>query len=138
VIELDPDNKTGMWLCNALMVRKDITDEEKKSVTAIQRQIIADGKGFDPSEEEYFYLRKLWWRGRRDGKRKRIKASVMETLLLSSDGTTYVPSVIVMCEDCGHKEEAYGVGDASMKRAAIMLRRNCPYRERNFYSVNGG
>jgi hypothetical protein len=137
VIQLDPDNKTGMWLCNALMVRKDITDEEKKSVTAIQRQIIADGKGFEASEEEYFYLRKLWWRGRTDSKPKRIKARVTETLLLGSDDR-YVRSVIVMCEDCGHKEEAFGVSEASQNRAAIMLRRNCPYRERNFYSVNGG
>jgi hypothetical protein len=139
-MRLDPDNKTGMWLCNALMVRNDITDEEKRRVTDIQRAIIAaEREKLEISEEEYFWLRRLWWRGKRDGKRKGIRARVELTRKLNSYGTDYIPSSIVLtCMDCGHKVGVFGRGEASKKRGGIMLRQECPYGENNFYGVADG
>jgi hypothetical protein len=135
-MKLDPDNKSGMWICNALMIRKDVTDEEKKVVTGIQRDILAKRDvRLEPSEDQYFWLRRLWWRGKRDGKQKSIKVRITETTKLNSYGTKYISAIIATCMDCGHKVEVFGTGEASKKRAAATLRQECPYRERNFYEV---
>lgn len=44
-----------------------------------------------------------------------------------------VDGIIVTCSRCGHEVEVFGTGEASIKRAAIMLREECPNREENFY-----
>lgn len=123
-MRLDPDNKSGMWICNALMIRKDVTDEEKKIITGIQREILANPMRFEPSENQYFWLRRIWTRGKRNGGPKRIKVRAAETRLLNSY-ERFTSSLVLTCEDCGHKVEVFGISIASQKRGAIMLREQC-------------
>jgi hypothetical protein len=48
------------------------------------------------------------------------------------------PGLSVVCPRCGHEVEVYGTSDASERRACMMLQKECPRRERNYYSCTGG
>lgn len=52
---------------------------------------------------------------------------------LDGDGGATVESVEATCPECDHCETAYGTGEASVKRALVMLRENCPRGMSNFY-----
>lgn len=47
-----------------------------------------------------------------------------------------VEGVELTCDRCGHSEESFGTGDASLMRCALLLRENCPRGEKNFYVVD--
>jgi hypothetical protein len=47
-----------------------------------------------------------------------------------------VEGVEVTCDRCGHSEESFGTGDASLKRCALLLRENCPRNEKNYYELD--
>jgi hypothetical protein len=132
-MKLDPDNKQGMWLCNALMIRKDITDDEKKAVSSIQRQIIASPLEFKPSQIQIACLLNLWWRGQKRPS-GRIKVEIIETEVLGEHRA--VRGLGLICGRCGHQVEVFGTGIASAKRGAVMLRDECPFSEKNFYDVS--
>ena len=135
-MKLDADNKSGMWICNVLMIRSDVTDEEKTRVTGIQRQILANPLGYAPSPDELFWLKRIWWRGRRNGKSRKVKVEIAETEVFSERNERPIRGLSLMCRDCGHSIEIFGTGSASAKRGAIMLREQCPYGEKNFYDVS--
>lgn len=44
-----------------------------------------------------------------------------------------VDGITAVCSKCGHEVEVFGTSDSSIKRAAIMLREECPNDEENFY-----
>lgn len=44
------------------------------------------------------------------------------------------PGVSVSCSRCGHVVEVLGSTDASIMRGCVMLKEECPNRERNFYT----
>ncbi len=44
-----------------------------------------------------------------------------------------VDGITATCSKCGHQVEVFGTGEASIRRAAIKLRDECPNGEANFY-----
>ncbi len=44
-----------------------------------------------------------------------------------------VDGIIVTCSRCGHEIEVFGTSEASVRRAAATLRKECPNGEENFY-----
>ncbi len=63
----------------------------------------------------------------------RVLADAEETELDGDYGT--VMGLLVTCSKCGHVVEVYGTEEASMRRAAVMLREECPEELKNFYVV---
>lgn len=63
----------------------------------------------------------------------RIIAEVQEDELEGDDAQ--IPGLRITCPRCGHEVEVFGTGEASAKRGGVMLRDECPRRERNFYVV---
>jgi hypothetical protein len=49
-------------------------------------------------------------------------------------GTT--PGICATCSRCAHEVEVFGTSEASVKRACVMLREECPSDERNFYEAS--
>ena len=47
-----------------------------------------------------------------------------------------VDGLKVICERCGHWVEVFGTTGASARRAAYMLREECPKDESNYYDVD--
>lgn len=52
---------------------------------------------------------------------------------LEGDYGGEVPSVSVTCSRCEHAVEVYGTESASIKRGCVMLREECPNKEKNYY-----
>jgi len=69
----------------------------------------------------------------------RIETNAEETELENDDGYP-VDGLVVTCSECGHTVEVYGTGDASARRAGVMLRDECPrgVGHLNFYVVDEG
>jgi hypothetical protein len=136
-MKLEKDNRAGMWLCNVLMARKDVTEDERKTITDLQRQILANPITFKPTSEQIFWLKRIWSRDKRNGKPKRIKVELSETALPLpfSETDRLIPALIVQCQYCGHEVQVFGTSIRSAKRGAVMLREECPYKEKNFYDV---
>jgi len=44
-----------------------------------------------------------------------------------------VPGVTAECSRCGHTTESYGTDEPSVRRCLVLLRDECPLRERNYY-----
>ena len=44
-----------------------------------------------------------------------------------------IDGVEATCTQCGHTEESGGTSNKSVKRCLVMMRRNCPQNEENFY-----
>lgn len=60
----------------------------------------------------------------------RVEVEIEETEV---DGR---PGLKVTCAKCGHETCVYGQGLRSARRAAIMLKEECPEGEENFYKVD--
>jgi len=55
-----------------------------------------------------------------------------------NDNGVLVPSVEVICGRCNHSAVAYGDSSASVRRALVMLREECPEGEANYYVAEHG
>jgi tRNA(Ile2) C34 agmatinyltransferase TiaS len=44
-----------------------------------------------------------------------------------------VPGTCAMCPRCGHSTESFGESDASIKRCLVLMRKECPEGESNYY-----
>lgn len=64
----------------------------------------------------------------------RVKVEVTETTLEGDNGYD-VDGVEIGCSKCGHTVEVFGTSDSSVRRGCIMLREECPEKERNFYTT---
>ena len=62
----------------------------------------------------------------------RVQCEVDYTAL-AGDYSNEIDSVMATCSRCDHTTEAYGTGDASVRRCLMALREECPRKERNFY-----
>jgi hypothetical protein len=129
------DNKLGMWICNVLMARQDVTDNEKTFVTTVQRQILADPLNFLPATETIAEVLKIWWRGKKQPA-ARIKPSAGR-IKVDVEEDSYVRGIKATCSRCGFEVEVFGTSDRSAKRGAMMLRQGCPNGENNYYDVSG-
>jgi hypothetical protein len=134
-MKLSPDNKDGMWICNALMVRADVSAAEKRFITEIQRAILADPLEYCPTTEALASLMAIWRRGKALPLRGKVKTSV-ERIELANAKDRLLPAVAVACGRCGYQVEVFGRGIASARRGGIMLRDRCPFGEKNFYDVS--
>lgn len=45
-----------------------------------------------------------------------------------------VPGIKAQCRRCGHEIESYGTSDKSIRRCLVMMRKECPKGETNFYA----
>lgn len=45
-----------------------------------------------------------------------------------------IESVRLTCAKCGHTTESFGTSTASIKRCLVLMRKECPRDESNFYS----
>jgi hypothetical protein len=48
-----------------------------------------------------------------------------------------VAGLCVTCSYCDHQVEVFGTHGASLRRALVMLREECPEEESNFYVAEG-
>ena len=62
----------------------------------------------------------------------RVEVDVMEVELENDRGDD-VPGLCVQCQRCCHEVEVFGTSEASVKRACVTLREECPEGEENFY-----
>jgi len=62
----------------------------------------------------------------------RVRCSINETVLENEDGID-VDSIIATCSRCGHETESFGIEDASVRRCLVLMREECPNREKNYY-----
>jgi hypothetical protein len=60
-MKLKPDNKTGMIICNRLMV-KPLREKEREFVSSVMRQIMARPESFQLSEKQARWLQDIWRR----------------------------------------------------------------------------
>lgn len=60
---------------------------------------------------------------------------IVEEVELENDQGHTQPGVRVTCPRCDHTVESFGTGDPSLRRCAVLLRNECPRKERNFYVV---
>jgi hypothetical protein len=67
----------------------------------------------------------------------RVPCEVEDTLL-EGDYSSEVEGVEATCSRCGHVTEAFGTGDASIRRCLVTLREECPNGEQNFYFAADG
>jgi hypothetical protein len=49
-----------------------------------------------------------------------------------------VPSTKATCSRCDHSTESYGTSSASIRRCLVTMREECPYKEDNYYTADGG
>lgn len=61
-----------------------------------------------------------------------IECDIEEEEIEDSEGVM-VPGVIATCSECGHSTQSFGTGESSIKRCLVLMRKNCPNREQNFY-----
>lgn len=61
-----------------------------------------------------------------------VHCSVEECELQNENGN-YVPGVEVTCPKCGHVTQSFGTSERSIKRCLVLMREECPMRERNYY-----
>jgi hypothetical protein len=61
----------------------------------------------------------------------RVAVQVTQTTLAGDYGD--VDGVEATCTECGHCVESYGTSERSIKRCLVLMRRECPRREANFY-----
>jgi hypothetical protein len=62
----------------------------------------------------------------------RVECEVESCDLMGSN-QKMIPSVRLTCTECGHKEQAFGEGEASIKRCLALMREHCPEDQDNFY-----
>lgn len=64
--------------------------------------------------------------------RGRVRCTVEEIALDNGSGRE-IDSVQVTCGRCGQVENAFGTGEASVRRCLAQLRADCPNAESNYY-----
>lgn len=62
----------------------------------------------------------------------RVICTFEETTLTNDNGRD-VASVRATCEECGHVTRSFGTGDGSRRRCLLLMRKQCPQDEENFY-----
>ena len=67
---------------------------------------------------------------------KRVKCRVDEVELDNDDGYQ-IDSVRVTCSRCGQDTESYGTSPNSVRRCLVLLRKDCPRGEENYYVDEG-
>lgn len=65
-----------------------------------------------------------------------VECEIQDTVLENDNGDE-IGGVAVCCKQCDHVEEAFGIGDDSVKYACKQLNENCPEGENNYYFVPG-
>lgn len=60
-------------------------------------------------------------------------ATRTEETLLENDSGKEVEGVRVRCSRCGHETESFGTGPNSVARCRVLLRKECPNNEENYY-----
>src|SRR5215469_11508428 len=123
-MKFSEDNRSGMILLNRIMVRGDVTDDEKKKVSEIQRDLLRRPETYKLNTDSHFFIKHLWWRGeRKPGGRRVIKVEVYYGAYETSVG----------CIDCHKIVWVRGSTVRSARRGCIMLRDQCPWKENNYY-----
>lgn len=67
----------------------------------------------------------------------KVTATIARGYLVNEEGREQ-EAVKATCGKCGHVTDSYGTGESSIKRCLILLRKECPMREANFYVGTGG
>jgi hypothetical protein len=62
----------------------------------------------------------------------RVEVEIEETTL-QGEYRDDIPGLLLTCSRCGHEVEVFGTEAASARRGAMMLREECPNKEKNFY-----
>jgi hypothetical protein len=128
------DNELGLSICSTLMIREGVTESEKDFLRGVEQEIMASLLTFRPSGETVTEIKRMYWRRK---PRRRGKVSVeIEEVSLDGDYSDDVPGLSLRCTRCDHEVEVFGTGEDSAKAGAVMLREECPRRERNFYDVS--
>ena len=63
-----------------------------------------------------------------------VPCTIVWIELENEDGLA-IDSVEVVCTRCGHCTESFGDGGASIRRCLVLLRKECPKGESNFYEA---
>jgi hypothetical protein len=63
----------------------------------------------------------------------KVEVEVQEITLSNNEGQD-LEGTEVTCTRCDHAVEVFGTSDASVRRGCVMLREECPNKERNFYT----
>jgi len=65
-----------------------------------------------------------------------MKVSVEYTLIeMQGDTVDGIPSVEVICTRCDHAVQVWGQTISSVRKGCVILRSECPKKERNFYDA---
>lgn len=67
----------------------------------------------------------------------RVKCEIDHVSLQNEHGYD-VDGVQATCKRCGHVTESYGNGPKSVGRCLVLMRRECPWEEENFYVGDDG
>jgi hypothetical protein len=67
----------------------------------------------------------------------RVSCEIEETTL-EGDYSSEVEGVMATCSRCGDVSEAFGTGEASVRRCLMGLREGCSWGEQNFYFAADG
>ncbi len=63
----------------------------------------------------------------------RVYAEIEEVTLTNEEGTE-IEGVMATCSRCDHATVSFGIGEASIRRCLVLLRKECPEEETNFYT----
>lgn len=66
----------------------------------------------------------------------RVEVTVEERMMENDNGIE-IEGIEVTCTRCDHAVAVFGTSEASEKRGCVMLRDECPNKERNFYVIGG-
>lgn len=64
----------------------------------------------------------------------RIFCEITQVDLDGDYGT--IEGVSAVCSKCGYCTESFGTSDSSINRCLVLMREECPAREKNFYKSN--
>ena len=67
----------------------------------------------------------------------KIPCSVHFTELENDDGQL-IDAVSATCSRCDHETYSFGTSDRSVRRCLVLMRKECPEHENNFYTSNDG
>lgn len=66
-----------------------------------------------------------------------IVFATISAIELDGDNGEPIDSTCATCKRCGHETESYGTSSASARRCLVLLRKECPNKESNFYREDG-
>ena len=64
-----------------------------------------------------------------------MKIAVEYTLIEMPGDVSTIPSVEVTCTRCDHAVKVWGQSLSSVRKGCVLLRGECPKKERNFYEA---